>query len=127
LSASPLGAYLGATLSALGVGLFMPFMVAAALKTAQGSSTVALVTTSAMVAPLLAQLGLDSEMGRVLTVMAIGAGAMTVSHANDSFFWVVTQFSRMPVAVAYRAQTVATLIQGLVGMLTVWLLSLVLL
>ena len=92
LSASPLGAYLGATLSALGVGLFMPFMVAAALKTAQGSSTVALVTTSAMVAPLLAQLGLDSEMGRVLTVMAIGAGAMTVSHANDSFFWVVTQF-----------------------------------
>ncbi len=127
LSASPLGAYLGATLSALGVGLFMPFMVAAALKTAQGSSTVALVTTSAMVAPLLTQLGLDSEMGRVLTVMAIGAGAMTVSHANDSFFWVVTQFSRMPVAVAYRAQTVATLVQGLVGMLTVWLLSLVLL
>ncbi|MDQ7985678.1 GntP family permease [Pseudomonas sp. G34] len=127
LSASPLGAYLGATLSALGVGLFMPFLVAAALKTAQGSSTVALVTTSAMVAPLLAQLGLDSEMGRVLTVMAIGAGAMTVSHANDSFFWVVTQFSRMPVAVAYRAQTMATLIQGLVGMLTVWLLSLVLL
>lgn len=127
LSASPLGAYLGATLSALGVGLFMPFLVAAALKTAQGSSTVALVTTSAMVAPLLTQLGLDSEMGRVLTVMAIGAGAMTVSHANDSFFWVVTQFSRMPVAVAYRAQTMATLIQGLVGMLTVWLLSLVLL
>ncbi|SHK99092.1 GntP family permease [Phytopseudomonas punonensis] len=127
LSASPLGAYLGATLSALGVGLFMPFLVAAALKTAQGSSTVALVTTSAMVAPLLTQLGLDSEMGRVLTVMAIGSGAMTVSHANDSFFWVVTQFSRMPVAVAYRAQTMATLIQGLVGMLTVWLLSLVLL
>ncbi|WP_070887914.1 GntP family permease [Pseudomonas sp. D1-3] len=127
LSASPLGGYLGATLSALGVGLFMPFMVAAALKTAQGSTTVALVTTSAMVAPLLGQLGLDSEMGRVLTVMAIGAGSMTVSHANDSFFWVVTQFSRMPVAVAYRAQTMATLVQGLVGITTVWLLSLVLL
>ena len=62
-----------------------------------------------------------------ITVMAIGAGAMTVSHANDSFFWVVTQFSRMPVAVAYRAQTVATLIQGLAGIITVWLLSLVLL
>jgi len=127
LSATPLGNYLGTTLSALGVGLFMPFLVAAALKTAQGSTTVALVTTSAMVAPLLGQLGLDSEMGRVLTVMAIGAGGMTVSHANDSFFWVVTQFSRMPVAVAYRAQTVATLIQGVTGMLTVWLLSLVLL
>ena len=127
LKVTPLGDYLGSTLSALGIGLFMPFVVAAALKSAQGSTTVALVTTSAMVAPMLGQLGLDSEMGRVLTVMAIGAGAMTVSHANDSFFWVVTQFSRMPVAVAYRAQTVATLIQGLAGIITVWLLSLVLL
>ncbi|WP_439958511.1 GntT/GntP/DsdX family permease, partial [Pseudomonas aeruginosa] len=78
-------------------GLFMPFVVAAALKTAQGSTTVARVTTSALVAPLLPQLGLDSEMGRVLAVMAIGAGAMAVSHANGSFFWVVTQFSRMTV------------------------------
>ena len=127
LKVTPLGDYLGSTLSALGIGLFMPFVVAAALKSAQGSTTVALVTTSALVAPMLGQLGLDSEMGRVLTVMAIGAGAMTVSHANDSFFWVVTQFSSMPVAVAYRAQTVATLIQGLAGIITVWLLSLVLL
>ncbi|AFM66357.1 TPA: GntP family permease [Pseudomonas aeruginosa] len=127
LKITPLGDYLGSTLSALGIGLFMPFVVAAALKTAQGSTTVALVTTSALVAPLLPQLGLDSEMGRVLTVMAIGAGAMTVSHANDSFFWVVTQFSRMTVSTAYRAQTLATLVQGLAGMLAVWLLSLVLL
>lgn len=127
LKATPLGDYLGTTLSALGIGLFMPFVVAAALKSAQGSTTVALVTTSALVAPLLGQLGLDSEMGRVLTVMAIGAGAMTVSHANDSFFWVVTQFSRMPVSVAYRAQTLATLVQGIAGIITVWLLSLVLL
>ena len=118
---------LAAATGCVGIGLFMPFVVAAALKSAQGSTTVALVTTSALVAPMLGQLGLDSEMGRVLTVMAIGAGAMTVSHANDSFFWVVTQFSRMPVAVAYRAQTVATLIQGLAGIITVWLLSLVLL
>jgi len=62
-----------------------------------------------------------------LTVMAIGAGGMTVSHANDSFFWVVTQFSRMRVSTAYYAQTLATLIQGVVGMLVVWLLSLALL
>ena len=127
LKITPLGDYLGQSLSALGIGLFMPFIVSAALKTAQGSTTVALVTTSAMVAPLLGSLGLDSEMGRVLTVMAIGAGGMTVSHANDSFFWVVSQFSRMKVSTAYRAQTVATLIQGVVAMVAVWLLSLVLL
>ncbi|BCK30097.1 GntP family permease [Vibrio cholerae] len=127
LKATPLADYLGTTLSALGAGIFMPFIVAAALKSAQGSSTVALVTTSALVAPLLGQLGLDSEMGRALTVMAIGAGAMTVSHANDSFFWVVSQFSRMSVGLAYRAQTMATLVQGVTAMAVVYVLSLVLL
>lgn len=127
LTASGIGTYLGEQLSSYGIGLFMPFIVAAALKTAQGSSTVALVTTSAMVAPLLGDLGLDSDVGRVLTVMAIGSGAMTVSHANDSYFWVVSQFSRMSVATAYRAQTVGTLIQGTAGMAATWLLSFVLL
>jgi len=127
LKATEIGAFLGSSLSALGVGIFMPFIVAAALKSAQGSSTVALVATSALVAPLLGDIGLASEMGRVLTVMAIGAGAMTVSHANDSFFWVVTQFSRMSVKQAYRAQTMATLIQGITAMITVYLLSLILL
>lgn len=127
LSASPLGDYLGSTLSALGIGIFMPFIVSAGLKTAQGSSTVALVTTSALVAPMLDSLGLGSELGRTLTVMAIGAGAMTVSHANDSFFWVVSRFSRMSVGLAYRAQTLATLVQGVTAMLLVYLLSLVLL
>ncbi|QYK07842.1 GntP family permease [Shewanella mangrovisoli] len=127
LKATPIGDFLGSSLSALGVGIFMPFIVAAALKSAQGSSTVALVATSALVAPMLSDIGLGSDMGRVLTVMAIGAGAMTVSHANDSFFWVVTQFSRMSVKQAYKAQTMATLIQGVTAMLTVYVLSLVLL
>ena len=124
---TPVGSYLGHTLSSLGLGVFMPFVVAAALKTAQGSSTVSLVTTSTLVAPLMASIGLDSEMGRLLCVMAIGAGAMTVSHANDSYFWVVTQFSRMSVAQALRAQTAATAVQGIVTILFIWLLSLVML
>ncbi|AWX99021.1 gluconate transporter [Marinomonas primoryensis] len=127
LKATPIGEFLGTSLSALGIGIFMPFIVAAALKSAQGSSTVALVATSALVAPMLGDIGLASEMGRVLTVMAIGAGAMTVSHANDSFFWVVTQFSRMSVSQAYKAQTMATLIQGVTAMCLVYILSLFLL
>ena len=127
LKATEIGSFLGSSLSALGIGIFMPFIVAAALKSAQGSSTVALVATSALVAPMLGDIGLASDMGRVLTVMAIGAGAMTVSHANDSFFWVVTQFSRMSVKQAYKAQTMATLIQGVTAMILVYLLSLVLL
>jgi GntP family gluconate:H+ symporter len=127
LAATPLGEYLGRSLSALGIGVFMPFLVAAALKTAQGSSTVAMVAGSALVAPLLSQVGLDSEWGRVLTVMAIGAGAMTVSHANDSYFWVVAQFSKLDVATAYRAHTGATLAMGLVSIMAIWLVSMLIL
>ncbi|MFC1765748.1 GntP family permease [Planctomycetota bacterium] len=127
LNATPIGNYLGQTLSGINMGIVLPFIIAAALKTAQGSSTVALVTTSALVAPLLTTLGLDSDTGRVLTVMAIGAGAMTVSHANDSFFWVVTQFSKMDVSTAYKSHTVATLIQGLATAVVVVILSVILL
>ena len=127
LAATPLGDFLGSSLSSLGIGMLMPFLVAAALKTAQGSSTVAMVTASALVAPLLPQMGLDSDMGRVLTVMAIAAGSMTVSHANDSYFWVVAQFSRMDVATAYRAHTAATLAMGLVTIIAVQLVALVVL
>ncbi|GGO69546.1 GntP family permease [Nocardioides deserti] len=126
IQATEIGDYLGSNLSELGIGVLMPFLVAAALKSAQGSSTVALVTTSALVAPLLGDIGMDSDLGRVLVVMAIGAGAMTVSHANDSYFWVVTQFSRMSVAQAYRAQTAATLVMGLSAAAVTWVLSLVL-
>lgn len=126
LKATPIGDYLGTTLTAFHMGVFLPFILAAALKSAQGSSTVALVTTSALVAPLLGVLGLDSTVGSVLTVMAIGAGAMTVSHANDSFFWVVAEFSGMDVSTAYKSQTMATLIQGLVTIIVVAILAAIL-
>lgn len=127
LKASGIGDYLGAILQTLSLGIFVPFIIAAALKTAQGSSTTALVVTSTIMYPLLASLGLDSEMGRVLTVMAIGAGALTVSHANDSFFWVVSRFSQMDVSTAYKAYTSATLVQGLVTIAVVFIMSMVLL
>ncbi|NOX16245.1 MAG: GntP family permease [Epsilonproteobacteria bacterium] len=123
LKASGIGGYLGDTLQTLNLGILVPFIIAAALKTAQGSSTTALVVTSTIMFPLLASLGLDSETGKVLTVMAIGAGAMTVSHANDSFFWVVSRFSKMDVGTAYKAYTMATLVQGLVTIAVVMVLA----
>lgn len=127
LKASGIGDFLGASLQTLSLGIFVPFIIAAALKTAQGSSTTALVVTSTIMYPLLASLGLDSEIGKVLTVMAIGAGAMTVSHANDSFFWVVSRFSQMDVPTAYKAYTTATLLQGLATISVVAILATVLL
>jgi GntP family gluconate:H+ symporter len=74
-------------------------------------------------APLLAALGLDSPTAVALTVVAIGAGAMVVSHANDSFFWVVTQFSNMPPEIGYRLHTVGTLVQGLVAIAALWVIT----
>lgn len=109
------------------LGIWLPFLLAAALKTAQGSSTVAIITTANIMAPLLGAFGLESPTARALVVVAIGAGSMVVSHANDSYFWVVTQFSRLTVSQGYRLQTLGTLIEGAVAMATVWLLSLVLL
>ena len=120
LKASPMGEFLGTTLSGFNLGLFLPFIVAAALKTAQGSSTVAIITTASIMAPLMQGLGLHPA----LTVLAIGAGSMTVSHANDSYFWVVSQFSDMEVPVAYRAYTTATLVEGVVAIAAVAILSL---
>lgn len=106
------------------IGIFFPFIIAAILKTAQGSSTVAITTSAGIIAPLLPVLGLDSTISTTLVVMAIGAGAMTVSHANDSYFWVVTKFGGLKVEDGYKTQTMVTLIEGICAMIAVFILSL---
>lgn len=106
------------------LGLVFPFLLAAILKTAQGSSTVAITTTAGIVAPLMGSLGLDSPAMMALTVMAIGAGAMTVSHANDSYFWVVTNFGEMTPDQGYKTQTGMTLTLGIASIINVLLVSL---
>lgn len=107
------------------LGIWLPFIIAAALKTAQGSSTVAMLTTAAMIAPLMGNLGFVSEIDKALAVLAIGAGAACVSHANDSFFWVLSQMSNMSVSVAYRLHTVGTGIVGISAVIIVYILSLI--
>lgn len=115
------------------VGIFFPFVISAILKTAQGSSTVAITTTAGIMgmysdpASMMSALGLTSPTAALLTVMAIGAGAMTVSHANDSYFWVVTNFSGMTPQGGYRTQTMMTLVVGIASILSIFVASLVLL
>jgi GntP family gluconate:H+ symporter len=125
LKETQIGETIGNMLADYQLGIFLPFIIAAAFKTAQGSSTVALVATSALIAPLLSTIGLDSLNGKVLAVMATGAGAMTISHANDSFFWVVTQFSGMDVKTGYKTHTIATLIQGITAIVFIFFLTLI--
>ena len=107
------------------LGIFFPFLLAAILKSAQGSSTVAITTTAGIMAPLLAPLGFTTPAQIALCVMAIGAGAMTVSHANDSYFWVVTNFGEMKPEQGYKTQTLMTLIIGLAAMVEIFLLNLI--
>ncbi|NLV37217.1 MAG: GntP family permease [Clostridiaceae bacterium] len=111
-----------AVLSSL--GLLFPFLLSAILKTAQGSSTVALTTTAGIIAPMMTTLGFASPMLAALTVIAIGAGAMTVSHANDSYFWVVTNFGNMKVEDGYKTQTLGTLVVGIASIINVLIVSL---
>ncbi|MBE6110845.1 MAG: GntP family permease [Erysipelotrichaceae bacterium] len=105
------------------MGIFFPFLLSAILKSAQGSSTVALTTTAGIVAPLLPVLGFTSPIRVTLVCMAIGAGAMTVSHANDSYFWVVTNFGAMSPERGYKTQTVNTLVMGVAAIIEIAILS----
>ncbi len=100
-------------------GLCLAFGIAAVLKTAQGSSTVSIITTAAIIAPLLTTFGLVGLTEKALVVLAIGAGAMTVSHVNDSYFWVVAEFSKMDMKTALRGHTMATLVQGITGIVVI--------
>jgi len=102
----------GQTISGLGV-LLVGFLLAALLKTAQGSSTNALVITSGLLASILTPVGMETPAELALVVLALGGGAMCVSHSNDSYFWVVSQFSGMSMKAAYRSFTLITLAQGL--------------
>ena len=104
------------------LGLFFPFLLSAILKSAQGSSTVAITTTAGILAPMLTTIGLGTSALAALTVIAIGAGAMTVSHANDSYFWVVTNFGDLKVEDGYKTQTLATLLVGIAAIVNAYIL-----
>ena len=107
----------------INLGLFLPFVMAAIIKTAEGSTTVALITASALANPLLPALGLDTTTGRLFALFACSAGAMTIAHVNDSYFWVITEFTGMDTATALKSITVATFLQGVVVLLAVQLLA----
>ncbi|MEM9298018.1 MAG: GntP family permease [Bacteroidota bacterium] len=103
--------------------ILFSFILAAILKTSQGSSTSAIVITSSILIPLVQVLGISNTFELSLLVAAIGAGAMTLSHANDSYFWVVTQFGDLTVRDAYRSYSIITFLQGATALITVLLLS----
>ena len=121
---SPIAGVIGESLSGANLGIWLPFIIAAAIKTAQGSSTVALITTASLMTPLMSPLGFESAIAKALVVLSIGAGSMVVSHANDSIFWVITQMTRMDVKTGYRLHTFSTFIIGITSAIVIWVIAL---
>ena len=127
IKATGTGEAMGKLLAGTNIGIFVPFIIAMIMKTAQGSSTVAIITTASFVAPMISQLGMDSDWGRLLTVLSMGAGSMVVSHANDSYFWVVSNFSEIEPGTTLKVYSSSTIIMGIVVFACVWITSLIIL
>ena len=123
LQNSGIAGVLGDALAGANMGLLLPLLLTAAIKTAQGSSTVAMITVASILAPMMTNLGYESETSKALVVVAIGAGSMVVSHANDSLFWIVTQVTGMDVKKGFRLWTLGTLILGLTAGLTLLIID----
>jgi GntP family gluconate:H+ symporter len=118
-----MGEHLSGALPLARMGLFFPFLLTSLLKTAQGSSTVAIITAASIVKPLLTTLGLATGNGPILCILSMGAGSMMISHANDAYFWVIARFSGLDMRTMFKVYTVATLLMGLTAYLTVYLIS----
>ena len=112
LQDSGIAELLSKVLADVHLSIWLPFLLAAAIKTAQGSSTVALITTASIMVPMMDTLGFVSPIEKAIVVIAVGAGSAVFSHANDSFFWVVTQLSGMDVKTGYRLHSLGTFVLG---------------
>ncbi|RBL91823.1 gluconate transporter [Chitinophaga flava] len=124
LAKAELGRHIAENPAITGMGILLPFLITAIIKTAQGSSTVAIITAASLIHPLLPALGLHTPEGNILSVLAMGAGSMMVSHTNDAYFWVISRFSGLEIKDMLRVYTTATLIMGITAMAGVYLLSL---
>ena len=99
------------------LGLWAPFLGAACLKMLLGSSPVAAISAAGLLQPALLGLGLDDPAGRACAALAIGAGAVSGSHINDGFFWLVTDAARLRPGRGMIWVFGGTLLQGIVGVL----------
>lgn len=123
LATTNIGTHFNETLHLGNLGIIFPFLLTVLLKTAQGSSTVAIITAASIIQPLLPALGLDSDMGRLLCMLALGGGSMMISHANDAYFWVISKFSGLEMQPMLKVYSAATMLMGLTTFCMVYILS----
>jgi len=100
--------------------VLLPFFVSSILLIAQGSATVAMTATAAIVLPMLGALGLSPE----LAVIAIAAGAFTGVFPQGSYFWVVTKLAGFDIKRGYIAVTATTFVMGGFALASILIFSL---
>ena len=105
--------------------LFFAFIICALLKTSQGSSTSSLIIGSSILFPILQSMNISDPWMIALIVASLGSGAMTVSHANDSYFWIVTQSTSLNISEGYKKFTLMTLFQGIISFITIIVLYII--
>ncbi|MEY9858652.1 GntP family gluconate:H+ symporter [Catenulispora sp. GAS73] len=131
------GSFFGAVITATGVGkalshtltsaglplILLAYVISCGMRLAQGSATVAIVTTGGIVAPLVEK-GHFSQPHIALIAVAISAGSIIASHVNDGGFWIVSRYFNMTVKDTLRTWTVLETILSVVGFTAAGLLSL---
>ncbi|MDX8144829.1 gluconate:H+ symporter [Lentzea sp. BCCO 10_0061] len=132
------GGFFGAVLAATGIGktlanelsgiglpvIALAYVISCVIRIAQGSATVAIVTTAGIVAPVVADLNY-SQPQLALVVMAIASGSIIASHVNDGGFWIVSRYFGLSVKETLQSWTVLETILSVVGFVVAGLLSLV--
>ncbi|MDY7564206.1 GntP family permease [Pseudomonas sp. RTC3] len=101
--------------------ILLAWLVAAVIRIATGSATVATITGAGIVAPVVAMI---PGVNRELLVLATGAGSLILSHVNDAGFWLVKQYFNMTVAETFKTWTAMETILSVVGLIFILLLSL---
>ncbi|UCJ15435.1 GntP family permease [Pseudomonas sp. MM211] len=127
LRTSGIGDALADTLSDTGMPVILAaFVISAALRVAQGSATVALTTTAALVAPMVAATPGLSQFDLCFIVVAIAGGATVLSHVNDSGFWLVSRFLEMDEKTTLKTWTVMETLLGSIAFMLAVIGSLIL-
>jgi GntP family gluconate:H+ symporter len=105
--------------------LFIAWCMGVLLKTAQGSTTSAIIVVTSIIAPLSAAAGFDTPVELSLLLGSIAGGTMMVSHTNDAYFWVISQFSGMGMSSTYKTFSLATVFMSIAALITVMVMALI--
>jgi H+/gluconate symporter-like permease len=99
--------------------LFLAWSIAALLRVAIGSATVAALTASGIVAPLAAQTGVSAE----LMVLAVGAGSLMFSHVNDTGFWMFKEYFNLTISQTFASWSIMETIISVIGLIGVLIIN----